>query len=81
MRKDWRNNLEWQGDDLCQPGRETPIVSIVPDEKYPLMWRIRYPDGSLSDMVNKSRARDAARSIAASILEVRETASISPLAA
>jgi hypothetical protein len=32
---------------------------IVPDAKYPGMYRIRRPDGSLSDMVNLARARDA----------------------
>jgi hypothetical protein len=34
--------------------------SIEPDQHYPQMWRVRRPDGSLSDMVNKSRAGDAA---------------------
>ena len=43
------------------------------DEKYPeTMWRVRMPDGSLSDMVNKTRARDAARSIASAIMKDRE---------
>jgi hypothetical protein len=32
---------------------------IVPDAKYPSMYRLRRPDGSLSDMVNLSRAKDA----------------------
>ena len=31
---------------------------IVPDMTYPGMWRIRQPDGSLSDMVNLTRAKD-----------------------
>ena len=35
---------------------------IVPDAKYPGMYRIRRPDGSLSDMVNLTRACDALRS-------------------
>ena len=35
---------------------------IVPDLKWPGMYRIRRPDGSLSDMVNLTRARDALRS-------------------
>jgi hypothetical protein len=34
-------------------------VSIVPDAKWPGMYRLRFPDGSLSDMVNLTRARDA----------------------
>jgi len=36
---------------------------IIPDAKYPGMYRIRRPDGSLSDMVNLTRARDALRSM------------------
>ena len=40
------------------------LLDVVPDGKYPGMWRIRTLDGTLSDMVNLSRAKDAARSIA-----------------
>jgi hypothetical protein len=35
---------------------------IVPDEKWPGMYRIRRPDGTVTDMVNLTRARDALRS-------------------
>jgi len=35
---------------------------IVPDPKWPGMYRIKRPDGSLSDMVNLTRARDTLRS-------------------
>jgi hypothetical protein len=34
---------------------------IVPDAKWPGMYRIRLPDGSLSDMLNLTRAKDAVR--------------------
>ena len=34
---------------------------IVPDAKWPGMYRIRLPDGSLSVMVNLTRAKDALR--------------------
>jgi hypothetical protein len=34
---------------------------IEPDEKWPRMYRIRLPDGGLSDMLNLSRAKDAIR--------------------
>jgi hypothetical protein len=37
-------------------------VSIEPDGRWPNMYRLRYPDGSLSDMVNLTRAKDALRS-------------------
>jgi hypothetical protein len=32
---------------------------IVPDPKWPAMFRLRLPDGSLSDKVNLTRAKDA----------------------
>jgi hypothetical protein len=32
---------------------------IVPDAKWPGMYRVRLPGGSLTDMVNLTRARDA----------------------
>ena len=38
-----------------------PPVDIVPDGCWLGMYRIRYRDGSLSDMVNRTRARDALR--------------------
>ena len=31
---------------------------LVPDKIYPCMWRVVGPSGTLSDMVNKSRAKD-----------------------
>lgn len=33
---------------------------VVSDEIYPGMYRVRWPDGKLSDMANLSRANDAA---------------------
>jgi hypothetical protein len=37
--------------------------TLVPDERWPGMWRIRRPDGSLTDMVNLARALDAMREL------------------
>jgi hypothetical protein len=34
---------------------------VIPDKTYADMWRVCWPDGKLSDMVNLSRANDAAR--------------------
>jgi hypothetical protein len=34
-------------------------VAIVPDERFPGMYRLKRADGSLSDMVNLTRAKDA----------------------
>ena len=41
-----------------------PLAWVKPDDRYPTMWRIHWPDGSVSDMVNLTRARDAAAAIA-----------------
>jgi len=72
MRKDGKDRIEWHGNDLCLIGRHTAIVSIVQGDRYPAMWRVRYPDGVLSDIVNVTRARDAARAIAGAILNARQ---------
>jgi hypothetical protein len=60
------NELQMKGDRLMVrgSGRHSPSVEVVPDRDWPGMWRIRRPDGTVTDMVNRSRARDAATSIA-----------------
>ena len=40
------------------------LAEVIPDDEYAGMWRIRWPDGQLSDMVNLTRAKDAARVLA-----------------
>jgi hypothetical protein len=35
--------------------------TVVPDPDWPKMYCVRKPDGRLTDMVNLTRARDAAR--------------------
>jgi hypothetical protein len=37
-----------------------PMATIIPDDRWPGMWRISWPDGRLSDMANLSRVKDAA---------------------
>jgi hypothetical protein len=65
----WRSHdLQWIGNTLCRKGQTTPVVTVVTDQTYPSMWRVQYPDGSLSDMVNRTRARDAALTIALAVL-------------
>jgi len=41
------------------PAAMAPYVAIVPDTAFPGMYRLKRSDGSLSDMVNLPRARDA----------------------
>jgi hypothetical protein len=44
---------------------------VVPDGKYPNMWRLQFEDGQLSDMVNLTRAKDAALGYADRLLDPR----------
>jgi hypothetical protein len=48
------------------------VLQIERDAQYPQMWRVRLPDGGLSDMVNLTRAKEAALDIAEGI-EARKT--------
>jgi len=61
-------DLQWDAHTVRARGRKFPKLQIVPDATYPGMWRVQYPDGRLSDMVNKTRAKDAAKSILLAIL-------------
>jgi hypothetical protein len=47
-------------------------VAVEPDSKWPGMWRVRR-GGSISDLVNLSRAKDAAIAIARSDLNALDT--------
>jgi hypothetical protein len=62
------------GDGLkcCKPDRTMALARIVPDKKYSSLWRVVYPDGRLSDMVNLTRAKDVARGIAETKAFLRE---------
>jgi hypothetical protein len=62
--------LTWVDDELLY-GRRT-LLRIERDSKYPEMWRVRLPDGNLTDMVNRTRAKDAAVSIAHRLLNMSE---------
>jgi hypothetical protein len=61
------------GDGLkcCKPGSTKALVRIVPDQTYPGMWRV-LRDGSLSDMLNITRAKDVAFGLAESMVFVGE---------
>jgi hypothetical protein len=64
--------LYWKGHELFYGRRR--VASVVQDSKYPSMWRVQQPDGTLSDMVNLSRAKDAARSQAATWVKAAQEA-------
>jgi hypothetical protein len=40
-----------------------PLVEVVRDDRWPCMFRLRWSDGTVSDMTNLSRAVDAAAAI------------------
>ena len=44
-------------------GRAHPVLRVVPDAGWSGMYRVAWPDGQLSDLVNLSRAKDAAEVI------------------
>src|SRR5215470_17288885 len=48
------------------------LAHIVPDKTYPGMWRVLRPDGSLSDMVNGTRAKDVAWGLAENAVYPRQ---------
>ena len=68
--------LKWKGNRLVVQagGRHSPVAVIVPDTRWPGMWRVQRPDGTVTDMVNLARARDAARTILLAALNCQETA-------
>ena len=41
-------------------GKKSTGVTVFADSEWPNMWRIRNREGRVSDMVNLSRAKDAA---------------------
>jgi hypothetical protein len=72
-----RHVVRWRGLALHRGQAKRPLLHVVPDAVHPEMWRVQYPDGRLTDMVNLTRAKDAAVSIALGMLaaasEVQET--------
>jgi hypothetical protein len=58
------DDLNWNRDKVYRKGSTYPLIGIERDSVFPDMWRVRSPDGTLSDIVNRSRCKDAAASIA-----------------
>jgi hypothetical protein len=69
MRVCSRRDLVWDDKQLrLHSVRGRVLAAIEPDRQWPGMWRIRLPDGYLSDIVNLSRAKDAVTSLALGVL-------------
>ena len=60
--ENFHRDAMWRGDRLFFRGRL--VANIVPDQQWPGMWRVQLPNGHLSDIVNRSRAKDAALTLA-----------------
>jgi hypothetical protein len=74
------SRLSWRaaGDGfVCHLGGRGPLLRLMPDQTYPDMWRIVFPDGRVSDMTNLTRAKDAGLSHA--IAYVRKGAAAPPV--
>ena len=63
-----RHNLIWHGNRLRLFSSRRVLASIEPEQTWPGMWRVRLSNGHLTDMVNLSRAKDAAASLALAAL-------------
>jgi hypothetical protein len=59
-------DLTWT-DNCLRYGRRV-VATIEPDPDWVGMWRVRLPNGRLTDMVNRTRAKDAAVCLALSYL-------------
>jgi len=60
-------DFSWKGQKLYLGSKLMP-VKLMQDEKWPQMWRVLHPNGTISDMVNLTRAKDAAVSVALAVL-------------
>jgi hypothetical protein len=68
-------DLHWDGNRLTRVGQcRAPAITLVPDPDYPDLWRVQLPDGTTTDLLNKTRARDAAKLILPEILNSPKTA-------
>ena len=63
-----RDRLNWRHADgrlfLYYGNNRNPLLTVERDSDYTGMYRIRFPDGGLSDMANLTRAKDAAVALA-----------------
>jgi hypothetical protein len=64
--------LRWVGDQLFRQGSRHALLSIEPDRAYPSMWRVRRPAGGVTDMMSRTRAKDAGLSVALGYLNGEE---------
>ena len=51
----------WKGLCLYRHRKVEPVAELIPDQKFPKLYRVSIPGKSLSDMVNLTMAKDAAQ--------------------
>jgi hypothetical protein len=71
-RKDFSWHEHADGWALHAIGHRSAIVRVVIDKVWPGMWRVRHPDGRLSDMANLTWAKDGAIAVAMRWLDPRK---------
>ena len=54
-----RISLTWKGDSVYRDGSKRALATIERDAAYPEMWRARRPNGTLTDMCNRTRVRSS----------------------
>ena len=52
--------FRWRALSLHLGRRSKPVLTLKPDETYPHLYRIKYPNGWISAAANLTRAKDAA---------------------
>jgi hypothetical protein len=69
-----RYDLKWDDDRLRLISGQL-VATLERDPRWPAMWRARLPDGRLSDLTTRTRALDAAITMAlASLNQQRKAA-------
>jgi hypothetical protein len=72
-------DLVWSEHSLRLYSRRGRILATVkPDAEWPDLWRVYLPDGHITDMVNLTRAKDAAVSLVLGALKGGESPAKAP---
>src|SRR6476646_11233675 len=69
----WRKTATGQSLHLRNTG--PALASLERDGRYPKLWRVRMPDGGLSDMARLEWAKEGALAMVLRVLNSKETAS------
>jgi hypothetical protein len=72
----WRKTAS--GHALYLRDRGQPLATVEPEAQHVGMWRVRMPDGWVSDMANLARAKDAAIRSVLFVFNRKETATDRP---